>query len=156
VDSPAPAFREPKALEQLFNRALGVLVGWGVGPRDTYLLEVKGRRTGRVYSTPVSVVEIGGAMFLVAPRGRTQWARNVEAAPDVTLARGSRRRACRVRAVPDAEKAPVLRAYLDRYRSVVQRYFPVAAGSPPEAFASIAARYPVFELRPTGGEEGAR
>ena len=156
MDSPAPAFREPKVLERLFNRALGVLVGWGVGPRDTYLLEVKGRRTGRVYSTPVSVVEIGGAMFLVAPRGRTQWARNVEAAPDVTLARGSRRRAYRVRAVPDAEKAPVLSVYLERFRSVVQRYFPVPAGSSSAAFASIAARYPVFELSPAGDAEGSR
>jgi deazaflavin-dependent oxidoreductase (nitroreductase family) len=156
VDSPGPAFREPSAIERLFNKAFGALVGWGVGPRDTYLLEVKGRRTGRVYSTPVSVVEIGGAMFLVAPRGRTQWARNVEAAPDVTLARGSLRRACRVRVVPDAEKPRVLRVYLDRYRSVVQRYFPVPAGSPPEAFAPIAARYPFFELRPTGDGQGAR
>jgi deazaflavin-dependent oxidoreductase (nitroreductase family) len=156
VDSPGSAFREPRALERLFNKAFGALVGWGLGPRDYYLLQVKGRRTGRVYSMPVILVEIGSAMFLVAPRGRTQWVRNVEAAPDVTLARGWRRRAYRVRAVPDAEKAPVLRAYLDRYRSVVQRYFPVGDGSPPEAFASMAARYPVFELSPTGGGEGAR
>jgi len=156
VDSPAPAFREPSALERLFNKAFGVLVGWGLGPRDTYLLEVKGRKTGRVYSTPVSVVEIGGVMFLVAPRGRTQWARNVEAAPDVTLARGSRRGAYRVRAVPDAEKAPALRAYLERFRSVVQRYLPEPAGSPPEAFTPIAARYPVFELRPSGDAMGRR
>jgi len=156
VDPSGPAFREPSALARLFNKAFGVLVGWGLGPRDTYLLEVKGRRTGRVYSTPVSVVEIGGAMFLVAPRGRTQWARNVEAAPDVTLARGSRRQAYRVRAVPDAEKAPALRAYLDRFRSVVQRYFPVPAGSPPEAFVPIAARYPVFELRPSPDVGGSR
>ncbi len=156
MDPSGPAFRAPRALERLFNKAFGVLVGWGLGPRDTYLLEVKGRRTGRVYSTPVSVVEIGGAMFLVAPRGRTQWARNVEAAPDVTLARGSRRQAYRVRAVPDAEKAPALRAYLDRFRSVVQRYFPVPAGSPPEAFVPIAARYPVFELRPSPDVGGSR
>jgi deazaflavin-dependent oxidoreductase (nitroreductase family) len=155
VDSPPPAFRAPSALERLFNKAFGALVGWGLGPRDYYLLQVKGRRTGRVYSMPVIVVEIGGAMFLVAPRGRTQWAQNVEAAPDVTLARGSLRRTCRVRAIPDAEKAPVLRAYLDRYRSIVQRYFPVAAGSPLEAFAPIAARYPVFELSPTGRGDGA-
>jgi deazaflavin-dependent oxidoreductase (nitroreductase family) len=155
VDPSGSAFREPTALERLFNRVFGLLVGWGLGPRGYYLLQVKGRKTGRVYSMPVIVLEIDSAMFLVAPRGRTQWARNVEAATDVTLSRGSRRRACRARAVPDAEKAPVLRTYLDLYRSVVQRYFPVAAGSPLEAFATIAARYPVFELVPTG-VEGAR
>ena len=161
MDSPDPAFREPSGLERLFNRVFGLLVGWGLGPRGYYLLQVKGRKTGRVYAIPVIVLEIGGAMFLVAPRGRTQWARNVEAAPDVTLARGSRRVDYRVRAVPDAEKPLVLRAYLERFRSVVQRYFPVPAGSPPEAFAPLAARYPVFELRPSrdvGGfrGEGAR
>jgi deazaflavin-dependent oxidoreductase (nitroreductase family) len=161
VDGAGPEFREPTALERLFNKAFGVLVGWGLGPSHTYLLEVKGRRTGRVYTMPVSVVEIGAAMFLVAPRGRTQWARNVEAAPDVTLSRGSRRRSYRVRAVPDTEKARVLSVYLQRFRSVVQRYFPVPAGSPPSAFGPIAARYPVFELSPAGdaegsGKEGAR
>jgi deazaflavin-dependent oxidoreductase (nitroreductase family) len=156
VDPAGPEFRAPTALERLFNKAFGVLVGWGLSPRHTYLLEVKGRRTGRVYTTPVSVVEIGGTLFVVAPRGRTQWARNVESAPDVTLARGSRRRAYRVRAVPDAEKAPVLSVYLERFRSVVQRYFPVPAGSSSAAFASIAARYPVFELSPAGDAEGSR
>ena len=151
-----PEFREPTTLERLFNKAFGVLVGLGLGPSHTYLLEVKGRRTGRVYTMPVSVVEIGATMFLVAPRGRTQWARNVEAAPDVTLSRGSRRRTYRVRAVPDSEKAPVLSVYLQRFRSVVQRYFPVPAGSPPAAFAPIAARYPVFEISPAGDAEGSQ
>jgi deazaflavin-dependent oxidoreductase (nitroreductase family) len=155
VDPAGPGFRAPTAPERMFSKAFGALVGWGVGPRGYYVLQVKGRKTGRVYSMPVIVLEIAGAMFLVAPRGRTQWVRNVAAAPDVTLTRGSHRHAYRVRAVPDAEKAPVLRAYLAQYRSVVQRYFPVTAGSPPEAFAPIAARYPVFALSPTG-VEGAR
>ena len=62
-----PAFLEPNALERLFNKAFGVVVGWGLGPRDYYLLEVRGRRTGRVYATPVNVVELGGKRFLVAP-----------------------------------------------------------------------------------------
>lgn len=151
MDSPAPAFREPGALERLFNKAFGALVGWGLGPRDYYLLQVKGRRTGRVYSTPVSVVEIGGAMFLVAPRGRTQWARNVEAAPDVTLARGSLRRACRVRPIPDAEKAPVLRAYLARWRFEVARFFEGVAASPSDdELRRVAGRYPVFRVEMPG------
>lgn len=153
MDPAGPEFRAPTALERLFNKAFGVLVGWGLSPRHTYLLEVKGRRTGRLYTTPVSVVEIGGTLFVVAPRGRTQWARNVESAPDVMLARGSRRRAYRVRALPDAEKPPVLSVYLERFRSVVQRYFPLPAGSPPAAFAPIAARYPVFQLQPAGDGE---
>ncbi len=148
MNQPGPTFREPSSLERAFNRAFGVLVGWGLGPRDYYLLQVRGRKTGRVFATPVSLVELQGTPFLVAPRGRTQWVRNAEAAGHVTLKRGSSSRRFRLRAVPDADKPPVLRAYLDRFRPAVQRYFPVPAGSSPEAFEAIVERYPVFELQP--------
>ena len=150
------AFREPNALERVFNKAFGVIVGWGLGPRDYYLLQVRGRRTGRVYATPVNVVELQGMRFLVAPRGRTQWVRNAEAAGEVHLERGSTRQRFRIRAVADREKLPVLRTYLDRFGRVVQRYFPVPAGGPLEAFAAIAERYPVFELLPSNHAEGTR
>ena len=141
-----PAFREPRPLERVFNRAFGALVSLGLGPRDYYLLQVKGRKSGRVYGTPVSLVSLHGARFLVAPRGRTQWVRNAEASNEIALKRGSNRRRFGLRALADPDKPPVLVAYLERYRSVVQRYFPVPAGSPAGAFAEIAARYPVFEL----------
>ena len=156
MNQPGPAFREPSALARAFNTAFGVFVGWGLGPRDYYLLQVRGRKTGRVFATPVSLVELQGTPFLVASRGRTQWVRNAEAAGHVTLKRGSSSRRFRLRAVPDADKPPVLRAYLDRFRPAVQRYFPVPAGSPAEAFVEISERYPVFELRPFNEGEGAR
>jgi deazaflavin-dependent oxidoreductase (nitroreductase family) len=147
------AFREPSPLERAFNRAFGLLVGLGLAPADYNLLEVKGRKSGRVYSNPVSLVPLHGVRFLVAPRGRTQWVRNVEASNEVILKRGSSRRRFRLRALADADKPPVLLAYLEKYRSVVQRYFPVPAGAPAHAFAEIAARYPVFELLPNDTEE---
>jgi hypothetical protein len=153
VSDAGPAFREPSPLERVFNRAFGALVGLGLGPRDYYLLQVKGRRSGRVYGTPVSLVSIHGAQFLVAPRGRTQWVRNAEVSNEVVLKRGSSRRRFRLRALADADKPPVLGAYLDRFRSFVQRYFPVPAGSPSRAFAEIAERYPVFELLPSTDTE---
>ena len=141
-----PAFREPSALERFFNRAFGALVGMGLGPRDYYLLQVRGRKSGRVYGTPVSLVTLHGVRFLVAPRGRTQWVRNAEVSNEIVLKRGSSHRRFGLRALGDADKPPVLSTYLDRYRSVVQRYFPLPAGAPTHAFAAIAARYPVFEL----------
>ena len=141
-----PAFREPSALERFFNRAVGALVGMGLGPRDYYLLQVRGRKSGRVYGTPVSLVSLHGVRFLVAPRGRTQWVRNAEVSNEIVLKRGSSQRRFRLRALADADKPPVLSTYLDRYRSTVQRYFPLPAGAPTHAFAAIAARYPVFEL----------
>ena len=152
MSAQVPVFPEPSLVERMFNRALGGLVGAGLGPRDYYLLQVRGRKTGRVRSTPVNVIELRGARFLVAPRGRTQWVRNVDATGELVLKQGRSRRRFRVRAVPDANKPPVLHAYLDRFKTTVQRYFPVPAGAPPEAFVGLVARYPVFELQPSPDE----
>jgi len=139
-------FEAPSASERIFNRAFGLLIGLGLGLRHNYLLQVRGRTTGRVYSTPVNVLEFNGKRWLVAGRGRTQWVRNAEVAGEVLLRKGWRTRRCRVRPVPDSEKPEVLSAYLDRFKLTVQRYFPVRAGSAPPAFAELAGRYPVFEL----------
>jgi deazaflavin-dependent oxidoreductase (nitroreductase family) len=143
-----PAFRKPSAVEAVFNRALGVLVSLGIGPGYMQLLQVRGRKTGRVYSTPVNLLQVGGKPYLVAPRGRTQWVRNVEATGEIVLKRGSVRRTYRLRSVSDSEKPEILKLYLDRYKTEVQRYFPVPAGSPAAAFRDIASNYPVFELLP--------
>jgi len=141
-----PQFEQPTAGAALFNRLFGFLVGLGFGPMNSYLLEVRGRKSGRLYSTPVHLLTFHGQDFLVAPRGRTQWVRNVEASGEVSLKRGRSRREFRPRAIPDAERPEILKAYLDGFKSTVQRYFPIPAGSPPTAFASIAPYYPVFEL----------
>ncbi|MBZ5628756.1 MAG: nitroreductase family deazaflavin-dependent oxidoreductase [Acidobacteriia bacterium] len=141
-----PAYRKANAVEIVFNRIFGVLVGLGLGMRHNYLVQVRGRKSGKAYSTPIDLLELRGKRYLVAPRGRTQWVRNAEAAGEVTLKRGSLRRTFQIRPIPDSEKPEILKAYLDSFRTTVQRYFPVAAGSPAEAFAGIAADYPVFEL----------
>jgi deazaflavin-dependent oxidoreductase (nitroreductase family) len=121
-------------------------VGLGLGFKHSYLLEVRGRKSGKLYSTPVDLLELNGKNYLVAPRGRTQWVRNAEAAGEITLKKGSTLRKFRLRAIPDAEKPPVLKAYLDSFKREVQTYFPVAAGSPPEAFTELSSVYPAFEL----------
>jgi deazaflavin-dependent oxidoreductase (nitroreductase family) len=141
-------FQAPSAAERMLNRAFGLLVGLGLGLRHNYLLQVRGRTTGRVYSTPVNVLELQGRRWLVAGRGRTQWVRNAEAAGEIVLRKGRRRERCRLRAVPDAEKPEILSAYLTRFRPTVQRYFPVPAGAAEAELARIADRYPVFELQP--------
>jgi deazaflavin-dependent oxidoreductase (nitroreductase family) len=141
-----PEFRRPDATARTFNRLFGFLVGLGFGPLNSYLLETRGRTTGRIHSTPVHLLVFGGKEFLVAPRGRTQWVRNAETTGEIILKRGSARREYRLRAVPDAERPEILKAYLETFSSTVQRYFPVPVGSPSTAFASIAAYYPVFEL----------
>jgi deazaflavin-dependent oxidoreductase (nitroreductase family) len=133
-------------MERGFNRFFGFLVGLGLGLKHNYLLQVCGRKSGKLYSTPIDLLELDGKRFLVAPRGRTQWVRNAEAAGEVTLKKGGFQQRFRLRAVSDAEKPPLLKAYLDRFKTTVQRYFPVPAGSDVQAFDSISADYPVFEL----------
>jgi hypothetical protein len=72
--------------------------------------------------------------------------RNAEAAGEVTLKKGGFRQSFGLRAIADADRPRHLKEYLDRFKATVQRYFPVPAGSPAEAFAAVAQNYPVFEL----------
>jgi deazaflavin-dependent oxidoreductase (nitroreductase family) len=143
-----PEFRAPPAVERIFNRVFGFLVGMGLGFSYNYLVQVRGRKSGKLYSTPIDLLEINGKKFLVAPRGRTQWVRNAEVAGEVTLKKGGKRQRFRLRPLPDADKPEILKAYLDTFKREVQNYFPVAAGSPPQAFAAIVQSYPAFELIP--------
>ncbi len=142
----SPIFRKPNLFERTLNRAFGFLVGLGIGLHHNYLVEVSGRRTGRVYSTPIDLLEFKERRFLVAPRGRTEWVRNAESAGEVVLKRGSVRQNFHIRIVPNGEKPEILKAYLDRFKLTVQRYFPVRAGADVSAFVQIADQYPVFEL----------
>jgi len=141
-------FTPPTSTERLFNKLFGFLVGLGVGLSHNFLLEVRGRKTGRLYSTPVDVLVLGGRRYLVAPRGETSWVRNALAGGTIALKKGRRREELRVRALSADEKPAVLKAYLDRFKTVVQRYFPVPAGAPESAFAPLVDRYPAFELLP--------
>jgi deazaflavin-dependent oxidoreductase (nitroreductase family) len=143
----------PSAFERWFNSLFGVLVGWGFGLPHNYLLQVEGRKTGRIYSTPVNVLDYEGKRFLVAPRGMTQWVRNATANGHVWLKKGRSRERFSVRLLTDGEKPEILREYLSRYKTTVQRYFPIPAGSPPEEFFRIAPSYPVFELTSFAAEK---
>ena len=127
---------------------MGALVRRGLGPAHMRVLEVRGRRSGRLYALPVDLLEQQGRLYLVAPRGNTEWVRNAAAAGEVTLRRGRSAAAYRVRGLSDAEKPAILAAYLLRFRREVQRYFPVPAGSPPAMFGPLLGRYPAFELEP--------
>ena len=101
-----------------------------------------------MHSTPIDLLEIDGKRFLVAPRGRTQWVRNAEASGEVILKKGSLQQPFGLRPMAEEEKLPILKAYLERFKAEVQRYFPVPAGSPPEALRDLAQNYPAFELIP--------
>ena len=141
-------FDQPTALDRAINKLFGLLVGLGLGLPHNYLLQVRGRKSGRVYSTPVDLLSRNGKRYLVAPRGYTQWVRNASASSTLSLKKGRRSEEFAVRILSDDEKPEILKSYLDRYKLTVQRYFPVPAGSPIEAIRPLAGQYPVFELIP--------
>src|SRR5215472_5406350 len=102
MNAPAP-FLRPSRLEQLFNFIFGILVGWGLGLSHNYLLQVKGRKTGSLYSTPVNVLDYKGKRFLVAGRGETQWVRNARVSNEIWLKRGKSRQRFALRPLSDEE-----------------------------------------------------
>lgn len=154
--SDAPAqFQRPSPGARAFNRAWGFLIGLGVGFAHSYQLEVRGRKSGRVHATPVNLLVLEGRRYLVAPRGAAAWVLNARAAGRIVLRRGRRREGYRVRELAEAEKPPVLKAYLDRFTTSVQQFFAIPAGSPTDAFAAVAAAHPAFELRPEDAAGGA-
>lgn len=145
-------FLRPGAIERLFGRVLASLVLIGLIRGHFYVLEVRGRKSGRTISLPVDTIELNGRRYLVCARGTSNWVRNARAAGEVVLARAFRRQRYAVRELPPDERPPILKAYLDAYASEVQRFFPVPKGSALERFNELAPRYPVFELAPlTGG-----
>jgi deazaflavin-dependent oxidoreductase (nitroreductase family) len=141
-----PIFLRPGVSERLFNHLFGTLVSWGIGLPHNYLLQVEGRKSGRIYSTPVNILDYDGKRFLVAPRGETQWVRNARVSGEVWLKKGRHRQRFALRELNNDEKPEILREYLNRYKTTVQRYLPVPAGAPIAAFSGIAPQYPVFEL----------
>jgi len=85
-------------------------------------LAVRGRRSGVWRTVPVNVLELDGATYLVAPRGETEWVRNLRAAGGGELRRGGRSEPFTAVELTDAEKPPILRAYLDRWAGQVKPY----------------------------------
>jgi deazaflavin-dependent oxidoreductase (nitroreductase family) len=85
-------FDQPSLVDRVFNRLFGCLVKVGFGLSHNFLLEVRGRKTGRLYSTPVNLLDHNSKQYLVAPRGYTQWVRNVMASEKAALVRGKQAR----------------------------------------------------------------
>ena len=109
------------------------------------MLTVRGRRSGRPYSTPVQLIQEGGGRWLVAPYGEVAWVRNARAAGEVTLRRAGRTERLRISELAPAEAAPVLREYVRRV-ALVRKYFDASPASDVDAFAAEAHRHPVFAL----------
>ena len=116
----------------------------GLAGRHTYILTVRGRKTGRAYRTPVCLVE-NRDRWLVAPYGEVGWVRNARSGGAVELRRGGRSELLSIEELPPEQAAPVLRRYLEQV-AVVRPYFDVKPDSPQREFENEAPRHPVFRL----------
>ncbi len=132
----------------VMNRSVAWLTRRGISVWGSRVLEVEGRRSGLPRQVPVNLLEVDGTRYLVAPRGNAEWVRNVRAADGhLRLLLGRQREHAVGTELADDQKAPVLRAYLGRWKAEVGAFFDgVDADSTDEQLLEIAARHPVFRL----------
>jgi len=115
----------------VINRGVTGLNRAGISVAGTRVLEVPGRTSGQLRRTPVNLLTVDGERYLVAPRGQTQWVRNLRASGRGRLLLGKRGEPFTATEVPDGEKTPRLRAYLKRWRSAVGMFFDGVGPPPP-------------------------
>jgi deazaflavin-dependent oxidoreductase (nitroreductase family) len=134
----------------IFNRAIAGLTRLGVSVYGSRVLEVKGRKSGEWRQTPVNLLRYGGADYLVAPRGQTQWVKNLRASGRGRLRVGRRTRAFAAAEIADEDKPPLLRAYLKKWKFEVGVFFGgVGPDSSDDELRRIAPDHPVFHLTET-------
>ncbi len=138
----------------VFNQSVAFLTGRGVSVMGSRVLAVQGRTSGQWRTTPVNLLTHDGRRYLVAPRGETQWVRNLRAVGTGELRLGSHAEPFRGRELGDDEKVPVLRAYLRKWKAEVGIFF---EGTGPDSsdvqIRAIAPKHPAFEVLAVGGDE---
>ncbi len=143
-----PRYLEPGWFTRnVFNRVIVVLTRMGVSVSGSRELRVKGRKSGEWRKNPVNLLHHEGQRYLVAPRGRTQWVRNLEAEGTGELRVGRRVEMFRPIAVANADKVEILRDYLRHWKWEVGAFFDgVGPDASDEEIAAIAPGYPVYVI----------
>ena len=139
-------YRAPTSFDRrVMNPLVAGLTRLGLSMWGSRVLEVRGRTSGEPRRVPVNLLSFEGGRYLVAPRGHTQWVRNIRVTHEGELLLGSKVEPIRVTEVPDAERVPILRAYLKRWFFEVGVFFDgVKADSPESELRRIAPDHPVF------------
>jgi deazaflavin-dependent oxidoreductase (nitroreductase family) len=152
-DAAAPRYVQPGWFTQhVFNPTVALLTRAGISVWGSRELRVRGRTSGEWRSNPVNLLTVEGTRYLVAPRGHTQWVRNLRVAGTGELRVGRRTETFRATEVADDEKAPILRAYLKRWKAEVGVFFDGVSGtSPDDELLRIAPDHPVFRLDAPAG-----
>jgi F420H(2)-dependent quinone reductase len=133
----------------VFNRMVALSTEWGVSVWGSRVLQVRGRTSGEIRETPVNLLTLDGVRYLLAPRGVTQWVRNIRVAGEGGLRLGRRVERFRAVEIPDDEKIPILRAYLKRWKFEVGVFFEgTSADSSDDELRRIAPNHPIFRVDP--------
>jgi deazaflavin-dependent oxidoreductase (nitroreductase family) len=131
----------------VFNPTIALLTRVGVSVWGSRELRVRGRTSGKWRSTPVNLLTLDGDRYLVAPRGETQWVRNLRVAGAGELRVGRHTETFRATELADGDKLPVLRGYLRRWKAEVGVFFDgVTATSSEDDLRRIAPDHPVFRI----------
>lgn len=142
-DRPRRELRQTR-FRRFVDKLVMALIRVGVVPHS-YILATKGRKSGLTRRNPVTIVDLDGRRWLVAPYGPVSWVHNARAAGEVTLTRRATTARYAVREASAQEAGPVLKQYL-RITGPPRAYFTAKPDDPPEAFAAEAHLHPVFEL----------
>ena len=139
---------QPKgAMTRFFNTSVQSLTRRGISIYGSRVLYVRGRKTGEWRTTPVNPLTHDGNRYLVAPRGHTQWVRNMRVAKGGELRVGRRVERFTATELADEQKPEVLRAYLKRWKFEIGAFFDgVGPDASDEQLLAIAPGYPVFRI----------
>jgi deazaflavin-dependent oxidoreductase (nitroreductase family) len=138
---------KPKHATNVFNDTVGRLTKMGISVYGSRVLAVRGRKSGEWRTNPVNPLRIDGTRYLVAPRGNTQWVRNLRAVGTGELRIGRKVEPFKATEVSDEEKPAILRAYLKRWKFEVGVFFDgVNAKAPESKLREIAPGYPIFRI----------
>ncbi len=133
--------------KHVFNPTVAGLTRLGLPLAGSRILEVKGRKSGEWRPTPVNPLPFEGKRYLVAPRGNTQWVRNIRVNPDARLTLRGRSEEITAVEVPESERPPIIRAYLEKWKWEVGTFFGgVGPDSSDEELLRIAPDHPVFRI----------
>ena len=136
---------EHNAIVRFANRIAVFTMKIGIAPKYQFILGVRGRKSGRIYSTPVYIVEDNSRRLLVSPYGEVAWVINARVAGEITLTKGTETKKYKINELALKESAPILKKYL-ALAPITQPYFDAKPDASVESFLAEASRHPVFEL----------
>jgi len=137
----------PNRVARFLNRISAVLHATGIAPNYMVTLEVVGRKSGKTISFPLVMTVIDGERYLVSMLGeQANWVQNLKAAGGRATLRHGVTEQVRLEEVEPAQRAPILKAYL-QHAPGARPHIAVDKDAPLAEFATVAPQIPVFRVR---------